>query len=136
MGYIHYVENFLTTILFKQHENFIDFYTKPEWNVLTSRGIVIIFPQLVELITGYKMILNYRNNNVVLKIFSLQDFTKAMENSYIATIICLTHAYFSLGQKKFFRAAKTCLEVHKDSISHEGITLSFSTLSPWSPWTH
>jgi hypothetical protein len=34
----------------------------------------------------------------MLKLSSLQDITKTMENSYIATIICLTYAYFSLGQ--------------------------------------
>ena len=81
------------------------------------------------------MILNYRDNYVVLKVFSLQDITKTMENSYIVIIICLTYAYFSLCQI-FFLADKTCQELQNDSISHEGISPSSSTPLSWNSCLH
>jgi hypothetical protein len=74
--------------------------------VLISHGIGIIFPELIELIRGYKMILNSRDNYAAFPIFSLPYFQKEMKNSYMLRILCVTRVYLSESKNNFFEQIK------------------------------
>jgi hypothetical protein len=80
---------------------------------LFSTSLALFLSELVDVITGYKIILNYRGNYVCVKNFLPLRLTKPMKNSHIATIICLTYPYFSLGQNYFFRVDKTSQELER-----------------------
>ncbi len=56
--------------------------------LLISHRTGMIFSELVELIIGYKTVLNYRGKYTALKIFSLPHFSKTMKNS--CRVILLT----------------------------------------------
>ena len=57
-------------------KKFIHFDTVPEWFVFIPYGIGIIFPELIELIRAYKMILNSRDNYAGFPIISFPCFQK------------------------------------------------------------
>lgn len=48
--------------------------------------IVVIFPELLELIMAYKMLLNYNGIYTALTVFSIRQFSEAKKNPWILTV--------------------------------------------------
>jgi hypothetical protein len=78
---------FTPTTLFKNHQKFTHFNTISDWYVFLSHRISIIFSGLLELVMGYKMMLNCRGKYTALKVCSVLYFSKTMKNSCKLTLI-------------------------------------------------
>jgi len=66
--------------------------------VLISHRTGVIFSEFVELITGYKTMLNYKGKHNALKIFSLLHFSKTMTNSCRLTLLTDSFRQLDLNQ--------------------------------------
>ncbi len=78
--------------------------------LLISHRTSIIFSEFVELIMGYKTMLNYRGKYTALKIFSLPHFSKIMKNSCRLTL--LTDSFRQFDQNQSVDSFVLLFEVH------------------------